>query len=352
MKLPFGGFGWGRIGFTQVDPLTNLYPLIGVTGISLLIALFSLLAVSIRGTVAIAFLLILSVVVISPTDKKENQQRTLQITAIQGGVDTLGLDFNSRAMRVLERHIQTTTLIPNTDLYIWPENASDVDPLKNEKARTLISELIGQVNKPLVVGAVVDTPAGPMNSTLLYDANGALLSRYVKQDLAPFGEYMPIRSFAEVVSPFAKEVNDFQPGNRWVKHVFQGTPFQSLICFEILDDDHAKKGARGSAFMLAQTNNATFGESAEAAQQLQITRARAAESGRDFAVVSTTGFTAHINSQGSIIKKAPQFEPYALTMNVELVRPDKITVAQALSSGSWMVFLAFIFALCRVRLRR
>ena len=352
MKLPFGGFGWGRIGFTQVDPLTNLYPLIGVTGISLLIALFSLLAVSIRGTVAIAFLLILSVVVISPTDKKENQQRTLHITAIQGGVDTLGLDFNSRALRVLERHIQTTALIPNTDLYIWPENASDVDPLKNEKARALISKLLKEIKAPLVVGAVEETPVGPLNSSLMYDANGALVSRYVKQDLAPFGEFMPIRSFSEFVSPFAKEVNDFQPGDGWVKHVIKDSPFQSLICFEILDDDHAKQGARGSSFMLAQTNNATFGKSAEAAQQFQITRARAAESGRDFAVVSTTGFTAHIDSLGSIIKTAPQFEPYALTMNVELVRPEKITVAQAMSSGSWMVFLAFFFTLCRVRLRR
>ena len=34
MKLPFGGFGWGRIGFTQVDTLNHLYPLVGVTGVT------------------------------------------------------------------------------------------------------------------------------------------------------------------------------------------------------------------------------------------------------------------------------------------------------------------------------
>ena len=34
MKAPFGGFGWGRIGFTQVDSLQFLYPFIGVVGIS------------------------------------------------------------------------------------------------------------------------------------------------------------------------------------------------------------------------------------------------------------------------------------------------------------------------------
>jgi len=31
MKLPFGGFGWGRLGFTQVDNFSPLYSLIGVT---------------------------------------------------------------------------------------------------------------------------------------------------------------------------------------------------------------------------------------------------------------------------------------------------------------------------------
>lgn len=45
MKFPFGGFGWGRVGFTQVDSLSNLYPFISVTGISLLVALLGSLLI-------------------------------------------------------------------------------------------------------------------------------------------------------------------------------------------------------------------------------------------------------------------------------------------------------------------
>ena len=37
MKMPFGGFGWGRIGFTQIDITPGLYSLVGVTGVSLFI---------------------------------------------------------------------------------------------------------------------------------------------------------------------------------------------------------------------------------------------------------------------------------------------------------------------------
>jgi apolipoprotein N-acyltransferase len=161
-----------------------------------------------------------------------------------------------------------------------------------------------------------------------------------------------MRRLAEAISPYAEQVNDFLPGSKWIKHMANGAPFQSLICFEILDDDHAKDGARGSSFLVAQTNNATFGESSEAAQQLQITRARAAESGREFAVVSTTGFTAHIDNRGKVLGSLPQFLPDQLTMKVDLVDPERSTTAQRLESWMWALGLIVLFGLLRVRLNR
>jgi apolipoprotein N-acyltransferase len=255
-------------------------------------------------------------------------------------------------MRILDRHIQATVRVPETDLYIWPENASDIDPLKNPIANSKVVELINEIDAPLLIGAVETSDLGPKNSSLLFNIRGSLDSRYVKQDLAPFGEYMPMRRLAEAISPYAEQVNDFLPGSKWIKHMANGAPFQSLICFEILDDDHAKDGARGSSFLVAQTNNATFGESSEAAQQLQITRARAAESGREFAVVSTTGFTAHINKQGKVLASLPQFLPDQLTMKIELVEPERATLAQRLESWMWASGLIVLFALLRVRLSR
>ena len=209
-------------------------------------------------------------------------------------------------------------------------------------ARTSIADLISAKRISLLIGAVESGDKGPLNTSLLYDTNGKIDSRYVKQDLAPFGEYIPLRSWAEAISPYATNVRDFQSGNSWVKHRVKGIPFQSLICFEILDDDHVRAGAYGAVFLVAQTNNATFGTSSEAAQQLQITRARAAELGRDFVVASTTGFTAHIDSLGNIQEIAPQFEPRALTMNVSAVDADQRTPASRIPSWNWVVILGLV----------
>ena len=187
MKFPFGGFGWGRLGFTQVDSLAWLYPFIGIAGISLLVSLCGFFIVANRKSIFVALILFLSLFGLNNYHMNQNSDKSIQITAIQGGVDQLGLDFNERAVRVLERHIEATQFVPGTELYIWPENAADVDPLKNQRANFLITNLVKGLKKPLLVGAVEQVAQGPVNSSLLFGADGEVQSRYVKQDLAPFG---------------------------------------------------------------------------------------------------------------------------------------------------------------------
>jgi apolipoprotein N-acyltransferase len=346
MKAPFGGFGWGRIGFTQVDSLQMFYPIIGVVGVSFIALSVSALVIA-RPLFSLVFI---PIIALSFFDVNQNTAsgKSLKIVAVQGSVPQLGLEFNQRALAVLNNHIDATPKQSNADLIIWPENASDVDPITNLKARQGIAELIEEIKKPLLIGAVEQTISGPLNSSLLYGADGNLLSRYVKQDLAPFGEYIPLRSISEMISPLARQVRDFIPGDNWVKHKVNGIEFQSFICFEVLDDDHIQSGAVNAEFLVAQTNNATFGDSYQAAQQLQITRARAAELSRQFAVVSTTGFTAHIDQNGNLLTVAEQFRPIALVMEIEAFKDRATTVR---GSYAWMGILSLLWLLCVFRQR-
>ena len=156
-----------------------------------------------------------------------------------------------------------------------------------------------------------------------------------------------MRKVAEFVSPEATRVRDFIPGTSWTYHQIKGKTFASLICFEVLDDDFVRKGLTNTDFVVVQTNNATFGKSPQAAQQLQIIRARAAESGKDFAAVSTTGFSAHIDRQGKILEEAGQFQQTFLPMSVEIHEGR----TQAMRLGSWVWLVIFLIA-AAVRLRR
>ena len=343
MKYPFGGFGWGRLGHTQVELLSGLYSLVGIAGISFLVAFIAGLISVIR----LRFVALLPVpILVSFLTPSIPTTDSLKIVAVQGGVDELGLDYNSRALSVLKRHAYTTKLISNSSqLVIWPENASDIDPIASSEAAKIINETVKEIKTPLLVGAVLRDSRGPKNVSILYDKESQISSIYVKQDLAPFGEYMPIRSIAEFIAPQAKRVRDFQPGDRWVAHEIAGKKFQAVICFEILDDDFIRSGLTGSQFTVAQTNNATFGRSPQARQQLQIIRARAAEFQRDFAVVSTTGFTAHVNARGEIVDSLEQFTPGLLEMEI----PTRSAETLASRIGSWFWYGIFILALVASR---
>ena len=152
-----------------------------------------------------------------------------------------------------------------------------------------------------------------------------------------------------MISPLARQVRDFFPGDNWLKHRVNNIEFQSLICFEVLDDDHIQSGAVNAEFFVAQTNNATFGDSYQAAQQLQITRTRAAELSRQFAVVSTTGFTGHIDQNGNVLKVAEQFRPVALEIEIEGFKDRATTVRGSLL---WTGILSVLWLLCVFGQRR
>jgi apolipoprotein N-acyltransferase len=124
---------------------------------------------------------------------------------------------------------------------------------------------------------------------------------YVKRHLVPFGEYMPMRRLARMVSKEVDRVrSDFSPGQ--VPGVVETGPvvLGDVICFEVAYDGVVRDTVTGGAGVLAvQTNNASFDES-EARQQLAMVRLRALEHGRDALMASTVGVSAFVGADGSV----------------------------------------------------
>ena len=105
--LPFGGFGWTRIAFSQAEsPFIPWVSVVGVIGISLLTLLIALVLIR-PNKYLIATILI--VLIASPFVITESAlTQSLNIRAVQGGVPERGLSFNARAEAVLDNHIAVT----------------------------------------------------------------------------------------------------------------------------------------------------------------------------------------------------------------------------------------------------
>jgi apolipoprotein N-acyltransferase len=298
--FPFQGFGWARIAYSQADaPYAKIAAHGGAVALSAITVLIGLFIYHISQK-KFQFLILLPIVlVLIPINVDINQ--TTRALLIQGNVPKLGLDFNSRATEVFNNHVEETKSAlqskKEVDFILWPENAVDVDPFRNSE----IFETLNTFTTPLIVGAIVNRDREILNTSILWTKEKQNV--YIKQHLTPFGEYIPLRSLAAKISPLVEDVRDFSAGNESVIFNVSGAKIAPIICFELLDDQILHDAAKASNLLAVQTNSATFGDSAESAQQLQITRVRAIEHSRNILSVSTTGYSAVIDYNGQVLQK-------------------------------------------------
>lgn len=362
---PFGGFPWGRLAFSQADsPLAGLAALGGAPAVTFGVALAGgFLAAglarlvsgprrSVRSGVACLLcaiaVMVLPLLVPRPTDGP-----TGRFMAVQGNVPRAGLDFNAERRAVLDNHVRVTKTAaaavqagkqPRPDLVVWPENASDIDPLRNPDAAVVINEAVDAINAPLILGAVLQGPRPYVsNASLMYLPGQGVTARYVKQHPVPFAEYIPYRSFFRHLSDKVDLITtDFTAGKS--AGVFRvparkgGTiAAGTIICFEVAYDGLMRETVNaGANVLVVQTNNATFGFTDESVQQLAISRIRAIEHGRSIVHVSTVGVSALITPDGTVHQPTALFTPALLAADLPL-RTDR-TVADRL--GAWPENLA------------
>ena len=233
---------------------------------------------------------------------------SVRLLAVQGNTPEVGLEFNSRAKAVFNLHRDATREFAKEryDAIIWPENSIDIDPRLNPQVASDIKELTRELQTPLIAGVVQRENGRPENASIMYSKEGQMQSVYVKRGLTPFGEFMPLRSIAEFVSPMAKTVVDFAPGDRSITHQVSGVKLGPIICYEIIIDSLVREMADSSKALIVQTNSATFANTAESAQQLAITRIRAVEHSRAILSVSTVGISALIDNNGRVLSQTSE----------------------------------------------
>ncbi|MEJ3744298.1 apolipoprotein N-acyltransferase [Actinomycetes bacterium KLBMP 9797] len=235
------------------------------------------------------------------------------VAVVQGNVPRMGLDFNAQRRAVLENHVDATLALADRvakgqadqpDLVVWPENASDIDPLRNADAAVLIDEAAAAIKAPILVGAVLQGPGSGQirNVGLLWQPGSGVDEEqmYVKRHPVPFGEYMPLRRIARLVTTEVDRVRDMVAGER--PGVIRTGPvvIGDVICFEVAYDEVVRDTVTGGAGLLVvQTNNATFDE-AEARQQLAMVRLRAVEHGREALMASTVGVSGFVDARGRV----------------------------------------------------
>jgi apolipoprotein N-acyltransferase len=367
-RVPLGGFPWGRLGLSQTDgPFLSLAAYGGVPLVSFAVALTgTLLAAaslalvrpprSATGgtgrarTAAAALVAALAVPLLGavawlplPGPSLTEGGPTRTVAVIQGDVPEAGLEFNARRRAVLDNHVQRTLELADAvtagdarqpDLVVWPENSSDIDPYTNPDAARQISRAAAAIGAPVLVGAVVQGPGEYLSNTgIVWDPETGPGQTYVKRHPVPLAEYVPARDFFRFFSDKVDLVRrDFTRGTEVGVLDMGGARVGDVICFEVVYDSLVADTVQAGAGMLVvQTNNATFGYTDESEQQLAASRLRAVEFGRTVVVAATSGISAVVAPDGSLVRRSELFTPAVFVEDV--AQRDSATLAERLDSA-------------------
>jgi len=351
-RFPFGGFGWTRIAFSQVE--SPYLPLVSFGGVLLLsfATLLTALAFT-RFSFRKIVLLLISLLLVALVPGTADDVGQIKLAAIQGNTPSVGLEFNARAKAVFNLHLETTRRLVKQryDAIVWPENSIDIDPRHYPEVATSIKNLVHDLETPLIAGVVLTENGSPANASVLYAKSGAVESTYIKRYLTPFGEYMPLRAMAQFLSPYAKSVVDFKAGADLKTHKVASYAIAPIICYEVINDGLVRQAAENSSALIVQTNSATFAHTPESAQQLAITRIRAIEHSREILSVSTVGISAFINNNGVV--KSQSAENVSMLLTGDLKMSAYRTVADRLGGvAPLLVLLASLIIAIRGNRRR
>ncbi len=323
--FPFGGLPWGRLGMAVAEtPVAAWARYAGEAGLTLVVALVATLlaaGVAARGRTRVVPLvgaaLLLAGSTLLPVGLQGPPGRELTVAVVQGDVPGSGLDAFFEPEVTLRNHVQATLRlaadvragrVPRPDVVVWPENASDVDPLLDAEAGDLVQQAVDAVGVPVVVGAVTLglRPDEVEGTGVVWRPGRGPGQRYTKRRLVPFGEWVPFRSALTPVVPLLEEEipRDFVPGRRPGVLQAGGITVGAVMCFEVAYDAAIREVSPPGVDLLAvQTNNANYLGTGQLEQQWAITRLRAVETGRAVAVAATTGISGVVAPDGSVLQR-------------------------------------------------
>jgi apolipoprotein N-acyltransferase len=316
-----GGFPWGLLGYVpsrrllviQIAAWTGVY---GVSALLVVVNTALAWATVERRWRAAAAALCLAVVAVGGTllvgyaHLALADAPTLPITVVQGNIPQAvkwDAGFKAETLRIYGE--LTRAAAPGSRLVVWPEAAVPAYVRFEPGVMRWLIDLAAGVRVPLLVGVPDAETDGRklryLNSAFLVDSAG-VRARYDKMHLVPFGEYVPLKRLLFFVEAIAAEIGDFTPGRQVTILPLEGTPFGTVICYEIIFPGLFRRFvAEGASFMANITNDAWFGDSGGPLQHLAMVPLRAAENRIAIVRAANTGVSAFVLPSGEIQTTLP-----------------------------------------------
>lgn len=331
------GFPWLFVGyaFTGQAWASGVAPVLGVLGVGFVAVLFAASVVELfrqkLGFLLLSALALLASFALAQIDWVEvDRDDELSVSLVQGNIPQDLKWLTEYRVQTLEIYEALSRGEWGRDVVVWPEAAipmfhDEAAPFINGIANTAMTQdsawITGLMYRDFErYDETKDLYPPIYNSVAAIDQNGTSL--YKKQNLVPFGEYIPFEGVFNLLPDLAnmQGAMSISAGDGAQPPLMvRGRNMGAAICYEVAYPDTTRHNARNAQVLLTISNDAWFGTTAGPWQHLQMVQMRSLETGRYFIRATNTGITAIIDHKGGIVSMAPQFERTVLRGEVPMM---------------------------------
>jgi apolipoprotein N-acyltransferase len=335
----FTGFPWLASGYAHSDgPLAGFAPVLGVYGITLMAALaagaLALLTLprterGWRGTAWTAAVLVVTLaggLAVGTQRWTAPDGAPIRVKLVQANIPQDQKFTLEGLERAYVEHLALMNRGPRADLVALPESVFPV-PLEFVPAHAVdgLRSFASAHDSALIFGVFIEEPGQRFyNSAVGWAPGRDRWQRYSKQQLVPFGEFIPW-GFRWFVDQMEMPIGDQARGSPTQPPMaLAGQRVAVNICYEDLFGEVIRRAwhdpQNPPSVMLNLSNLAWFRGSNALAQHLQISRLRALETQHPMLRATNTGATAIINERGRVVAALPFDAPGTLDGSVQGMR--------------------------------
>ncbi|BCA95286.1 apolipoprotein N-acyltransferase [Legionella antarctica] len=312
----FSGFPWLLIGTTQIDtPLRYLGPLFGIYGLSLLCSFSAALltiAVHENSIKRYFYLSLFVLILIIPSLGKNLHWTDIKKAPVTVGVVQANLSMRDKwddalFWNLLKIYRQAIDKLLGKQLIILPESAIPLPASYLEEYLLKLSKKALKARSALMVGILQPVNDRETNYYNTVISLGLAKGEHLKQQLVPFGEYIPA-PFVAINRWLKLPEPNILPGKKGQQLItIANNPIASLICYEIAYPNLLRLQLPLARWIVSISDNGWFGRSLASYQQLQMAQILSLLTGRFQIVVNNDGLSSIINNNGDIIAGLPPF---------------------------------------------
>ncbi|MDP9036338.1 MAG: apolipoprotein N-acyltransferase [Myxococcota bacterium] len=248
----------------------------------------------------------------------------------------------------LRRHLSLSSHLEqedHADFVVWSET-SVMRAVHDETYADELRAGVGRhIGAPAIFGAVIVRPVPDQrryvlyNSALTSDAAGTIQSRYDKEYLLTFGEYLPFGERFPILYSWSPNSGHFTPGVSldplFVEVHGERHAVTALICYEDVLPRFTNDAVRHAnpELLVNMTNDAWFGDTSEPWEHLALAQIRAVEHHRYLVRATNSGVSAIVDPVGRIVARSGTFREEAISAPIRWLRTH--TVYERLGDWPW-----------------